>query len=395
MFKPQCNRVVNNRQPNADFIQSLIEKIKKELPIAVVHGGDRNVEGAVIRQTRNPRSDKSYASVATDIANSLTRLGFKQVDLIPEDMRMGDRMRQLGTGVAWLNTGGTQGFASTAHAASMMEMFGVPYIGHNPMNAALLDNKHSFKHCLKGMGIATPRFLVCDFKNPDLIEEAFAQFDTVFEGVEYLVVKPVSGRASLHVHRVKGKEEAREVASQVHQATGNLVLIERFLCGVEYTIAVNGPYISVARKLDELDAPFTFSATRRIMAVDEPIFTSMDVRPIGHDRCQVLNPNDDKDKNIVSALSDIAARIYKGFGLETMIRVDIRADADGRLYVLEANPKPDLKQPSGTGFSFVSGGLSHFGMDYDDLILSTFAARIHFLLTHRRDMIPQIVELIS
>lgn len=394
MNTPHYNRVVSNRQPNADFIQSLLEKIKKNLPIAVVHGGDRSVEGAVIRQTRNPRSDKSYACVASDIAESLIRLGFQQVDLIPEDMRIGERMRQLKTGIAWLNTGGTQGFASTAHAASMMEMFGMPYVGHNPMNAALLDNKHSFKHCLKGMGIATPQFLVCDFKNPDLIEEVFLRFDKVFEGVEYLVVKPVSGRASLHVHRVAGKQEAREVAKQVNQATGNLVLIEQFIPGAEYTIAVNGPCISVGRQISELAAPFTFSATRRTMAADEPIFTSMDVRPIGLDRCQILDPWGEKDKATVAALSDIAARIYKSFGLETMVRVDIRADESGFLYVLEANPKPDLKRPSEAGFSFVSGGLGHFGMDYDDLILSTFVDRIHFLLTHRRDMIPQIMELI-
>jgi D-alanine-D-alanine ligase len=386
-------RIVENRQPNSAFIQSLLDKIKTRIPIAVVHGGDRSVEGAVINQTRNPRSDKSYAAVATDIANSLTRLGFQQVDLVPEDMRMGERMRQLNTGIAWLNSGGTQGFASTAHAPSFMELFGIPYIGHNPMNAALLDNKHSFKHCLKGMGISTPRFVVCDFKNPDLIEEIVAQFDKVFEGVEYLVVKPVSGRASLHVHRVKGKAEALDVAKQVHKATGNLVLIERFISGAEYTIAVNGPYISVGRAINELDAPFTFSAIRRTMAKEEHIFTSMDVRPIGLDRCQILDPK--QDTEVVSALSDIAARIYKGFGLETMVRVDIRADEDGRLYVLEANPKPDLKQPSGTGFSFVSGGLSHFGMDYDDLILSTFVARVHFLLTHRRDMIPQIIDLMN
>lgn len=385
-------RLIPGRPQNADFLHALVDKMKRSLPVAVVHGGNRSTRGAVIRQTRNPRSDKSYAVVAADIANALRRLGFAQVDLVPEDMRMGDTLRTLNTGLAWLNSGGTQGFSSTCHAASMMELFGVPYIGHNPMNAALLDNKHSFKYVLNGLGVDTPEFLVCDFKNPELIDEAVEQFDTVFAGVDYLVVKPVSGRASLHVHQVQGKQQALAVARSVHEATGNLVLIERFMSGAEYTIAINGPFISAGRQLDELDSCFAFSATRRVLGSDEPIFTSMDVRPIGPERCQILDPI--KDAEIVTTLSRLAEKVYKGFGLETMVRVDIRADESGRLYVLEANPKPDLKQPTASGFSFVSAGLHHFGMDYDDLILSILVDRLHFLLTHRRDMIPQIVDLL-
>jgi D-alanine-D-alanine ligase len=385
-------RAIVLRQPNTVFIQTLLDKIKKSMPVAVIHGGDRRVEGAVIHQTRNPRSDKTYLAVASDIANALSRLGFHQVDLVPEDMRMADKLRKLNTGIAWLNTGGTQGFASICHASSIMEMIGVPYIGHDPLNAALMDNKHSFKYSLNGLGIATPEFVVCNFKDLDMIEKIFDRFDQVFGGAEYFVVKPVSGRASLHVHRVHGKQEAREVAKQVHDATGNLVLIERFMTGIEYTIAVNGPYIARGRVLERLDGPFTFSAIRRVMAKDEHIFTSMDVRPIGLDRCQILDPV--ADEEIVASLSKIAERVYRGFGLETMVRVDIRADSDGSLFVLEVNPKPDLKQPSQSGFSFVSAGLGHHGMDYDDLILSIITDRIQFLITHRRDMIPKILDLV-
>ena len=32
-----------------------------------------------------------------------------------------------------------------AHAPALLEMLGVPYIGHNPLAASLLDNKHVFK----------------------------------------------------------------------------------------------------------------------------------------------------------------------------------------------------------------------------------------------------------
>lgn len=387
-------RARSNRQPDTDFVHALLDRIKCEIPVAVVHGGDRSVEGAVIRQTRNPRSDKSYELVARDIANALLRLGFKHVELIPEDMRLGERLKQSAIGLVWLNSGGTQGFSSTCHASSMLELFGVPYIGHNPMNAALLDNKHTFKYVMNGLLIDTPEFLVCDFKSRTEIDSVVSRFDQTFHGYgQSFVVKPVSGRASHHVHCVEGKAAALETARQVHLATGNLVLIERFLPGAEYTIAVNGPLVSVNRQLTQLEGPFAFSAIRRVMDEDELIFTSMDVKPIGPDRFHVLDP--DVDSGEVDALSAIAEKIYNGCDLETLVRIDIRADQNGRLYVLEANPKPDLKQPSTSGFSLVSAGLGLCGMDYDDLILSILASRIHFLLTHRRDMIPQIADLLE
>jgi len=380
------------RPSNPEFLTPLIEKIKRSLPVAVVHGGNRNAAGAVIQRTRNPRSEKDYVAVATDIANALRRLGFEQVHLIPEDMRMAGALKELNVGLVWLNSGGTQGFSSTCHAPSIMELCGVPYIGHNPMNAALLDNKHCFKYALNGLHINTPEFVVCDFKNPMQIADVSDRFDAIFSGCRYLVVKPVSGRASLNVYRAHGKKEALDIAKSVHEETGNLVLIERFMSGDEYTIAVNGPCVSVNRKLIERDSLFAFSAIRRVMGDNEPIFTSMDVRPIGPDRCQILDPG--LDSGIVDALASIAGKVYMGFNLGTMVRVDIRSDEDGRLFVLEANPKPDLKKPSATGFSFVSAGLHKFGMDYDDLILSILVDRVHVLLSRHKDMIPQIVELL-
>lgn len=32
-----------------------------------------------------------------------------------------------------------------SHAAAMLEMFGVPYLGHDPITTSILDSKHLFK----------------------------------------------------------------------------------------------------------------------------------------------------------------------------------------------------------------------------------------------------------
>jgi D-alanine-D-alanine ligase len=56
--------------------------------------------------------------------------------------------------------------------------------------------------------------------------------------------------------------------------------------------------------------------------------------------------------------------------LETLIRLDVRADCEGTLHVLEANPKPDLKRPEGSRINLACAGLHQHGMNYEDLLLS-------------------------
>ena len=71
------------------------------------------------------------------------------------------------------------------------------------------------------------------------------------------------------------------------------------------------------------------------------------------------------------------------------------ADASGKLFVLEANPKPDLKKPAAGVTSFISAGLPEVGMEYDDLILSLLADRLGFLFTHRRSVVRHLFDLME
>src|SRR6185437_9379834 len=143
---------------NLEGLQSQIERLLDRMRLAVVFGGDKSIPGAVIQQTGNPRSWKSYEAVAQDIADALSRLGFRQVQLIPDDMRLGERLARENIHMAWLNSGGVQGYNPACHAPAMLEMLGVPYVGHDPLAATSLDNKHTFKRELTGAGIpAAPR----------------------------------------------------------------------------------------------------------------------------------------------------------------------------------------------------------------------------------------------
>lgn len=153
-----------------EALGSLLEYAKRPLPIGVVPGGDPHASGAVIQTTHDPRSDKTSTAVAADIADALGRLGLQNIESVPEQMPMGERLKKWKAGLVRVQSGGTQGFSSICHAPSMREMLGIPYIGHNLLKAALLNNKHAKKPMLAGLSINTPDFFVCDFKSDERIQ---------------------------------------------------------------------------------------------------------------------------------------------------------------------------------------------------------------------------------
>jgi len=118
----------------------------------------------------------------------------------------------------------------------------------------------------------------------------------------------------------------------------------------------------------------------------------MDVRPITQDRCQSVDRR--RDPVHWEALHRLARQVFLEFNLRSLVRIDMRSDEDGSLHILEVNPKPDLKKPAEGVTNLISMGLPEAGMDYDDLILSLLADRLNFLLTHRRDSVGHLVDLL-
>lgn len=374
-----------------DRLAEGLDALRERLRIAVVHNGDRRAPGAVIRPTHNPRSEKCYRPVAEDIAGALRALGFRHVSLMPDDLRLVERLRRERVDLAWLNTAGVQGYDAAGHAAAVLELAGIPYVGHRPLAALTLDCKHVFKRECQGLGLPTAPFHVWDgAAGPSLADDpGFAAAFGDRRGP--FVVKPVSGRASLHVHVVADRAGAAEAAQAVWARTLNPVLVESWLGGPEYCVAVAGPVRARGRRLVREAAPFAFSALERRLDPGEAIFTSMDARPITLDRVRPLDPGAGEG----AALAALGRAVWRGLRLGALVRLDVRADDQGRLHLLEANPKPDLKRPAGDRVSLVCAGLAAEGMDYEDLILSQLADRLEHDLRHRPACVRHVAALLD
>ena len=388
-------QVLPVRRTRAHELAGQVERLLTRMRIAVIYGGDKTEDGAVIYQSHNPRSWKSYRTVAEDIAASLRRMGCRYVSLMADDMRLAQRLQDEGIHFAWLNTGGVQGFCSVSHAPAILEMLGVPYLGHDPLTAGILDSKHTFKRQLMGLGIPTAEFMTWHGAGEPLNPSENPEFQRVFGDYKGpFIVKPVSGRASLNVEFVGDIFGLAPVAQEIFELTQNHVLIERYLGGREFCVAACGPTVARNGELEKLDGPFTFAAVERVLQEDERIFTSMDKRPITGKRVRQLDPVEDAE--VIKELNELGRKVFTDLNMETLVRLDVRADEEGRLFVLETNPKPDLKAPTEDGVtSLIAEGLTQCGMSYDDLILSLIADRVDLLLRQRRGSAGHLVELLT
>jgi D-alanine-D-alanine ligase len=378
----------------APDLEAALARARDGLRLAVVHGGDKSVPGAVVRQARNLRPWKSYAAVAQAIAETLRRAGFRVVEVLPDDMRMGARLCDAEIDLVWLNTAGVQGRTAIAHAPAMLEMMGIPYVGDEPLNAALLDHKHAMKHALRGLGLPTADYIVWNAGSRPFARDA-APLAEVFGADPFpLIAKPVSGRASILIEVADTPEELDAALARIEDGGSELALIERYLPGAEYCITVAGPTVVRGGRAFRLDGPLTLSPLQRHFEPGERIFTSMDKKPIDGTRFHLLE--EPSDAGEIAMLERLARGTFRKLHLGFVARLDIRCDAEGQPMILEANPKPDLTPPKPDGRTALAcAGLAQLGMSYEDLLLSLLADRLRRLAAHPRGLGERLLRVLE
>jgi len=373
-------------------VAELLPALMESMRLVVIYNGDKSRPGSVIHETTNPRAQKSYRPIAEDIADGLGKAGFRLVALLPDDLNLSSQIMRHDLQFAWINSAGVQGYDAAGHTPGTLEMLGIPYVGHPPAAALMLDNKHLFKQAAAALGIPTAPFAIWNPVTHRNAHQAAAFWDSAFGSFEGpFVVKPVSGRASQHVHFVDDRSGLVAAVEQIYADTHNTALIETYLSGREFTISVAGPTQHVEGAAHRLDQPFVISVVERVLSAGERIFTSMDISPITTKRAQ--NMDRAVDPALYDELVELGRTVFRQHQLGALVRVDVRADATGRLCVLEVNPKPDLTRPREDKVPLAMMGLPALGMSYEDLLLSLLLDRLQFYCDHRPGAVRHIAVL--
>jgi D-alanine-D-alanine ligase len=248
-----------------------------------------------------------------------------------------------------------------AYVVSYLELLKTPYTGCNPRGMLIASDKALAKKILVYHRVRVPRFATVPRGRKARLPH----------GAEFpLFVKSVVEHASLGIAQasiVNGREALEKRVAFVHESIGSDALIEEYIDGRELTIGVLGNQRLTTLPIWEM----TFDNLPQGTA---PIATSRVKWNRRYQEKVGLRTGPAEITPTQRAhIERTAKRVYKGLGMSGFARIDLRMDRAGRIYVLEANPNPDLT--SGEDFA---GSAEGCGLDYGALLQKIVALGLRY-----------------
>ncbi|MHC4379418.1 MAG: D-alanine--D-alanine ligase family protein, partial [Planctomycetota bacterium] len=218
-----------------------------------------------------------------------------------------------------------------AHVVSFLELRHVPYTGVNPRGLLLAHDKALTKKILSFHRIRCPRFAVFQ-KGKRVRRPAKLEFP--------LIVKSLAEHASQGIAQasiVHDDEALAERVEFIHRNVSPGAIAEQYIPGRELTVGVMGN-----QRLEVFPVWELFFDS--LPASSEPIATSRVKWDYAYQQKIGLRsgPAEGLDDALQREIQRTARRIYKALGLSGYTRIDLGLSEDVKVYVIEANPNPDL-----------------------------------------------------
>ncbi|VEE14448.1 D-alanine--D-alanine ligase [Ectopseudomonas mendocina] len=222
----------------------------------------------------------------------------------------------------------------------LLECAGIPYTGSGILASALAMDKLRTKQVWHSLGLPTPRHAV-------LTSQADCEAAATELGFP-LIVKPAHEGSSIGMAKVESVE-ALVAAWQDAARYDSQVLVEQWIAGPEYTIAVlRGEVLPPIG----LGTPHTFY--------------DYDAKYLADDTQYRIPCGLSAEKE--AELKALTARACEAVGTQGWARADVMQDASGQFWLLEVNTVPGM-----TDHSLVPMAARAAGLDFQQLVLAILA----------------------
>jgi len=216
------------------------------------------------------------------------------------------------------------------HVVSYLELMRARYTGCNPRGLLLAHDKALSKKVMHFHRIPTPRFEV--FPIGRRVRPSKLEYP--------LFVKSLVEDASMGISQksvVTSEEQLRERVRYFHEQVGTDAMVERYIDGRELYVGVLGNsrltvFPTWEMRMTKLREGAPMVATEKVK-FDEKYQAKVGLR---------YGPAQDLTDADRTRISRLARRVYRTLELTGYARIDLRLTADGKLFVLEANPNPEL-----------------------------------------------------
>lgn len=256
----------------------------------------------------------------SSLESALQRLGHKTV-------RIGharELIRRLAAGERWdlvFNIAeGLRGAAREAQIPAILDVYDIPYTFSDPLVMALSLHKGMTKAVVRGAGLPTPDFQMVqrlsDLAGLNLSFPVFAK--PVAEG---------TGKGVSPASKISSRQELETVCADLLEKFDQPVLLEAYLPGREFTVGVVGEGEST-KPLGTLEIVLGDDAEPEVYSY------------VNKERCEDLVEYRlvSSEDSLVAECERIACESWNVLGGRDAGRIDLRCDAAGQPYFLEANP---------------------------------------------------------
>jgi D-alanine-D-alanine ligase len=257
---------------------------------------------------------------------------------------------------------GTVGRFREAQVPALLELLDIPYTGSDPTALSISLDKSLAKKVVRQAGFRTPDELVM-----------ITGKERLPKGMSFpVIIKPLaegSSKGILDNNVCANEAELREVAQRAVGTYGQAMVVETYLPGREFTVAMLGE--RRPRVLPAMEVIFTEDAGELPIYSFNSKFEGKGVRF----ECPAKT-----DPALGRELDRVARGVFTALGCRDVARVDMRLDAEGRVCFIECNPLPGLSP----GFSDMCVIAEKAGIDYRTLVGEILAPALRRLRHQQR-----------
>jgi D-alanine-D-alanine ligase len=224
----------------------------------------------------------------------------------------------------------------------LLEFLELPYTGSGVMASALTMDKWRTKMVWQSMGLPVAPYVALNRRQYAGGEKAVLLDRVASLGLP-VIVKPSREGSSVGMSKVS-ESGALEAALEEAFRHDDDVLVEKWLSGPEYTVAMLGDQVLPSIRIQPAGVFYDYQA--KYISDDTQYFC-----PSG------LSAEREAE------MAALALRAYRGLDCSGWGRVDVMQDSDGSFYLLEVNTSPGM-----TSHSLVPMAARQFGLSFSQLV---------------------------